>query len=65
MAAKMDRDNGQLPPPFDPDYHWILFHGGDPASETCHRFLLDVADLGDSQGIGPELLSPTGEHERV
>ena len=52
-------------PQLTPDRRWILFHGGDPASETCHMFLLDVADLGDSQGIGPELLSPTGEHDIV
>ena len=41
-----------------PDRRWILFTGGDPASQTCHMFLLDIADLGDSQGIGPDRLEP-------
>ncbi|MHB8971366.1 MAG: oligogalacturonate lyase family protein [Pirellulaceae bacterium] len=45
------------------DRRWILFTGGDRASETCHIFLLDIADLTDTDGIGPELLSPTGEHD--
>jgi hypothetical protein len=52
-------------PQLTPDRRWILFTGGDPDSETCHLFLLDVADLSDSGGIGPDLLSPTGEHDMV
>lgn len=44
-------------PQITPDRRWILFTGGDPASETCHMFLLDIGDLGDSEGIGPDLLS--------
>jgi hypothetical protein len=50
-------------PQITPDRRWILFTGGDRSTETCHIFLLDISDLGDSQGIGPELLSPMGAHE--
>jgi hypothetical protein len=45
------------------DRQWILFTGGDPATETNHLFLLDVADLGDTEGISPDLLSPTGAND--
>ena len=52
-------------PRMTPDRRWILFTGGDAENETCHLFLLDVSDLADSQGIGPHLLSPTGENDLV
>ena len=52
-------------PQLTPDRRWILFTGGDSNDQTCHMFLLDVSDLSDSQGIGPQLLSPTGEHDIV
>ena len=38
-------------PQLTPDRKWILFSGGDPASQTSHIFLLDVSDLRDSEGI--------------
>ncbi len=50
-------------PQITPDRRWILFTGGDPASQTAHIFLLDISDLKDSQGISRELLSPTGAHD--
>jgi hypothetical protein len=50
-------------PRITPDRNWILFTGGDPASQSCHLFLLDVSDLKDSEGISPELLSPSGEND--
>jgi len=52
-------------PQLTPDRKWILFTGGDPASETNHMFLLDVSDLPESQGVSNDLLSPTGEHDLV
>ena len=33
------------------DRRWVLFTGGDRATESCHIFLLDIADLADSAGI--------------
>ena len=42
------------------DRRWILFTGGDRASETCHIFLLDIADLADTQGIGPGFAESDG-----
>ncbi len=50
-------------PLLTPDRRWILFTGGDPQTQTNHIFLLDVSDLKDSQGISPDLLSPTGEND--
>jgi hypothetical protein len=50
-------------PQLTPDRRWILFTGGDPATQTTQMFLLDVSDLRDTAGISPELLSPTGEHD--
>ena len=50
-------------PVLTPDRRWILFTGGDPASQSSHIFLLDVSDLGDSEGISPDLLSPTGSND--
>ena len=41
-------------PQITPDRQWILFSGGDAETETCHIFLLDISDLQDSEGIGPE-----------
>lgn len=52
-------------PRLTPDRRWILFSGGDPASQTTHLFLLDTSDLADSQGIDEKLLSPTGANDRV
>lgn len=52
-------------PRITPDRKWILFTGGDAATETCHLFLLDISDLTDSEGIGPHLLSATGENDLV
>ncbi|MCU0959536.1 MAG: oligogalacturonate lyase family protein [Pirellulaceae bacterium] len=43
-------------PQVTPDRRWVLFTGGDPATHTCHIFLLDIADLADSAGIGPDAL---------
>ncbi len=51
-------------PQLTPDRRWILFTGGDPATESSHMFLLDVSDLKDSDGISRELLSPTGENDQ-
>lgn len=45
------------------DRRWILFTGGDKASQTCHMFLLDIADLADTQGIGLDMLRPMGGFE--
>jgi hypothetical protein len=50
-------------PQLTPDRRWILFTGGDPASQTSHMFLLDVSDLEDAQGISTDLLSPTGAND--
>lgn len=50
-------------PAITPDRRWILFTGGDPASASCHLFLLDISDLQESVGISPEWLSPTGEYD--
>lgn len=50
-------------PQLTPDRNWILFTGGDPASQSCHMFLLDVADLSDTEGISTDLLSPTGAND--
>jgi hypothetical protein len=50
-------------PQLTPDRKWILFTGGDPATETNHIFLLDVSDLREVGEISPEMLSPTGEHD--
>ncbi len=50
-------------PQLTPDRKWILFTGGDPATQTAHIFLLDVSDLQDSEGIGVNLLSATGAND--
>jgi hypothetical protein len=50
-------------PQLTPDRRWILFTGGDPASQTSHMFLLDVSDLKDAEGISVDLLSPTGAND--
>jgi hypothetical protein len=50
-------------PQLTPDRKWIMFTGGDPATETNHIFLLDVSDLSDSQGISMDLLNPTGAND--
>jgi hypothetical protein len=45
-----------------PDRRWIILTAGD----TGHRpqiFLLDAADLKDTQGYTSSLLSPTGAHD--
>jgi len=52
-------------PQLTPDRKWILFTGGDPASQTCHMFLLDVSDLPESEGISTDLLSAAGENDLV
>lgn len=52
-------------PQLTPDRRWILFSGGDPATQTTQMFLLDVSDLADSAGISAELLSPTGAHDLI
>jgi hypothetical protein len=36
-------------PQITPDRKFILLTGGDPANQTNHLFLLDVADLGDTE----------------
>lgn len=50
-------------PQLTPDRKWILFTGGDPASHSCHMFLLDATDLHDSEGISTDLLSPSGAND--
>lgn len=50
-------------PQITPDRKWILFTGGDPATKSCHIFLLDISDLNDSEGISPDLLSATGAND--
>ncbi len=50
-------------PQLTPDRKWILFTGGDSETQTNHIFLLDVADLNETEGVSRELLSPTGEHD--
>lgn len=50
-------------PQLTPDRKWILFSAGDPASQSCQLFLLDVSDLKDTAGISTELLSPAGAHD--
>ncbi len=52
-------------PQLTPDRKWILFTGGDPASQTNHMFLLDVSDLPESEGISTDLLSATGANDLV
>ena len=49
-------------PQLTPDRQWILFTGGDPATETNHLFLLDATDLREVREISRDKLSPTGEH---
>jgi hypothetical protein len=51
-------------PQLTPDRRWILFTGGDPATESTHIFLLDVSDLNRSEGISRDLLSPTGANDQ-
>ncbi|MHC4405559.1 MAG: glycoside hydrolase family 88 protein [Planctomycetota bacterium] len=46
-----------------PDRKWILFTGGDPATETNHVFLLDVSDLKEVAEITSKVLSPAGEYD--
>ncbi len=50
-------------PQLTPDRKWILFTGGDPRTKTNHLFLLDASDLKQPEGMAPELLSATGEHD--
>jgi len=38
-------------PQVSPDRKWILMTGGAPETETNHLFLVDIADLDDTQGI--------------
>jgi hypothetical protein len=52
-------------PQLTPDRKWILFSAGDPASQTCQLFLLDVSDLDDTEGISTVLLSPTGANDLI
>jgi hypothetical protein len=52
-------------PQLTPDRKWILFTGGDPASQTCHLFLLDASDLHDSEGISADLLSSSGANDLI
>jgi len=47
------------------DRGWLLFTAGDPRTQTCHIFLLDVSDLHDTAGLTDDLLSPTGANDRV
>jgi hypothetical protein len=50
-------------PQLTPDPNWLLFVAGDPASETNHILLLDVSDLPETEGVGPELLSSEGVND--
>ena len=50
-------------PQLTPDRKWILFTGGDAATQTSQIFLLDVSDLQESEGISADLLSPTGAND--
>lgn len=38
-------------PQLTPDRHWMLMTAGDPATQTNHIYLLDIADLPDTTGI--------------
>jgi len=40
-------------PPFESYRRGFLFHGGDPASETCHLFLLRCRGPGRQSGHRP------------
>lgn len=42
---------GHFHPQLTPDRRWILLTAGDPAARSNHMFLLDVSDLGDTEGI--------------
>jgi hypothetical protein len=46
-----------------PDHRWILFTAGDPATKTDQIFLLDIADLPDTQGVSCDLLSHRGAND--
>ena len=50
-------------PQLTPDRKWIMFTGGDPASQSSHIFLLDISDLSASEGITTDLLSPNGAND--
>ncbi len=50
-------------PQLTPDPNWLLFVAGDDATETNHIFLLNVSDLPETDGVGPELLSPDGAND--
>ena len=52
-------------PQITPDRKWILFTGGDPATETNHIYLLDATDLRPVEGISQEMLSGSGAHDMV
>jgi hypothetical protein len=42
-------------PQVTPDRNWILFTGGDPRHQTCHLFLLDIADVNETVGLSSVL----------
>ena len=50
-------------PQITPDPAWLLMVAGDDSTQTNHIFLLDVADVPASTGVGPDLLSPTGAND--
>ena len=50
-------------PQITPDPNWLLFVAGDSVSQTNHLHLLDISDLPDTEGIGPEFLSPEGSND--
>ncbi len=53
---------GHFHPQLTPDRKWLLFTGGDEARRP-QVFLLDVADVGDTEGVSRDLLSATGAND--
>lgn len=52
-------------PRLTPDRRWLLITAGDQRSQTNHLFLLDVADLKDTEGISTGLLSAEGKNDLI
>lgn len=56
------QQRGHFHPQLTPDRRWLLMTAGDGRKHS-QVFLLDVADLPDTRGITPALLSATGEND--
>jgi rhamnogalacturonyl hydrolase YesR/Tol biopolymer transport system component len=46
-----------------PDHRWILLTAGDPETKTDQIFLIDIADVPDTQGVSRDLLSHVGAND--